>query len=96
MRMMENCDKTHVLVSFYNLLAEHRDNYEQPKVASLISKCLIKLSKNMAILKHQIDISKLLVAMHGYICVLPAQKTITDDGNLRVAKGIVNELTQFE
>ena len=50
----------------------------------------------MAILKHQLDIGKLMLAIHEYLICLPDQKTQTDEGNIRIVKGIIDELTEFE
>jgi hypothetical protein len=47
LRMLENCNQTYIFVVLFRLLTTNKDNKTMPKLAGLIIKCLLKLSKIM-------------------------------------------------
>lgn len=67
-----------------------------PKLAGLIIKCLLKLSKIMDKLIDKLDLSKFLVAIHEYLVVIDHDnKTQNDDLGIRIVKTLVNEVVKL-
>lgn len=97
LRMLENCNHTHIFVVLFSLLIKYKDDASQPKVVSLIIKCLLKLSKNMEKLIDKVNLSKLLVAIHEYLCSMPTEKrTQNDDLGTRIAKTLINDIVRLK
>ena len=67
LRMLENCQHTHIFLVLFSLLSKYRDDPANVKVPSLIIKCLLKLSKNMEKIIDKIELDKFLLAIHEYL-----------------------------
>jgi len=70
LRMLENCNHTYIFVVLFTLLKDKKDDMSMPKLAGLIIKCLLKLSKIMDKLIDKLDLSKFLIAIHEYLCCI--------------------------
>lgn len=70
LRMLENCNHTYIFTVLFTLLKNYKDDTSMPKLAGLIIKCLLKLSKIMDKLIEKIDLCKFLVAIHEYLAVV--------------------------
>lgn len=97
LRMLENCNHTYIFVVLFGLLTKYKDSTEQPKIPSLIIKCLLKLSKNMDKLIEKVDLKKFMVAIHEYLVTIPLdKKTQNDDLGTRIAKTLINEIVKLK
>lgn len=97
LRMLENCQHTHIFLVLFSLLTKYRDDPANAKVPSLIIKCLLKLSKNMEKIIEKIDLDKFLLAIHEYlVSVGNEQKSNNDDLGLRIAKTLINETVRLK
>lgn len=96
LRMLENCNHSHIFVVLFGLLTKYKDSEEQPKIPSLIIKCLLKLSKNMEKLIEKIDLNKFLVSIHEYLVTIDSNKTQNDDLGTRIAKTLINEIVKLK
>ena len=97
LRMLENCNHTYIFVVLFTLLRRHKDNPAMPKLAGLIIKCLLKLSKIMDKLIEKIDLSKFLVAIHEYLSAIDHDnKSQNDDLGIRIVKTLVNEVVKLK
>lgn len=97
LRMLENCQHTHIFLVLFSLLTKYRDDPNNAKVPSLIIKCLLKLSKNMEKIIDKIDLDKFLLAIHEYlISVGNDNKSNNDDLGMRIAKTLVNETVRLK
>lgn len=68
-----------------------------PKLAGLIIKCLLKLSKIMEKLIDKLDLKKFLVAIHEYLVVIDHEnKSQNDDLGIRIVKTLVNEVVKLK
>jgi hypothetical protein len=70
LRMLENCNHTYIFVVLFTLLKNYKDDTSMPKLAGLIIKCLLKMSKIMDKLIDKIDLSRFLLAIHEYLQVI--------------------------
>eukprot|EP00899_Mesostigma_viride_P007986 jgi/Mesvir1/17189/Mv07609-RA.2 len=70
------------------------------KFLDLIVKCLIKLTKALAQTIHDIDVDKLLLAIHAYLSALGVEeirrRAVADDKPLRMVKTVLHELTKLK
>lgn len=97
LRMLENCQHTHIFLVLFSLLTKYRDDPANAKVPSLIIKCLLKLSKNMEKIIEKIDLDKFLLAIHEYlVSVGNQQASSNDDLGLRIAKTLINETVRLK
>lgn len=97
LRMLENCNHTYIFVVLFGLLTKYKDSADQPKIPSLIIKCLLKLSKNMDKLIEKVDLKKFMVAIHEYLVTIPLdKKTQNDDLGTRIAKTLINEIVKLK
>lgn len=97
LRMLENCNHTFIFVVLFKLLRLNKDNADMPKLAGLIIKCLLKLSKIMDKLIENINLSKFLVAIHEYLCVINHDnKSQNDDLGIRIVKTLINEVVKLK
>lgn len=94
--MLENCNHTYIFVVLFGLLTKYKDSEDQPKIPSLIIKCLLKLSKNMDKLIDKIDLKKFMVAIHEYLVTITDKKTQNDDLGTRIAKTLINEIVKLK
>lgn len=70
LRMLENCDHTHIFCVLFDLLRRYKEYHSLPKLPGLIIKCLLKLSKILDKLIDQLDMKRLLLAIHKYLVVI--------------------------
>lgn len=56
LRMLENCNLSYIFCVLFRLLREYKDDTSMPKLAGLIIKCLLKLSKIMDKLIDKLDL----------------------------------------
>ena len=97
LRMLENCNHTYIFVVLFGLLTKYKDSPDQPKIPSLIIKCLLKLSKNMDKLIEKVDLKRFMVAIHEYLVTIPLdKKSQNDDLGTRIAKTLVNEIVKLK
>ena len=96
LRMLENCNHTYIFVVLFTLLKDKKDDMSMPKLAGLIIKCLLKLSKIMDKLIDKLDLSKFLIAIHEYLCCIDHEnKSQNDDLGIRIVKTLVNEVVKL-
>jgi len=96
LRMLENCNHTYIFCVLFTLLKNKKDDATMPKLAGLIIKCLLKLSKIMDKLIDKLDLSKFLVAIHEYLVVIDHEnKSQNDDLGIRIVKTLVNEVVKL-
>lgn len=97
LRMLENCNHTYIFVVLFSLLTSYKDDKTKPKLAGLIIKCLLKLSKIMDKLIEKIDLSKFLVSIHEYMAAIDHDnKSQNDDLGIRIVKTLVNEVVKLK
>lgn len=95
--MLENCNHTYIFVVLFGLLVRFKDNSDMPKLPGLIIKCLLKLSKIMDKLIEKIDLSRFLLAIHKYLCIINHDaKSQNDDLGIRIVKTLVNEVVKLQ
>lgn len=73
LRALENCNHTDILVVLFQLLKKYKDYGKLPKLAALIVKCILKLSKIIDKIIDKLDLEKVLVAIHELIIDIPAE-----------------------
>jgi len=96
LRMLENCNHTYIFCVLFTLLKNKKDDASMPKLAGLIIKCLLKLSKIMDKLIDKLDLAKFLVAIHEYLVVIDHDnKSQNDDLGIRIVKTLVNEVVKL-
>jgi len=97
LRMLENCNHTYIFCTLFSLLRQHKENIKMPKLAGLIIKCLLKMSKLMDKLIEKLDLSKFLVAIHEYLAIIDHdKKSQNDDLGIRIVKTLVNEVVKLK
>ena len=97
LRMLENCNHTYIFVVLFTMLKNYKDDTSMPKLAGLIIKCLLKMSKIMDKLIDKIDLSRFLLAIHEYLQVIDHEnKTQNDDLGIRIVKTLVNEVVKLK
>lgn len=97
LRLLENCNHTHIFCVLFNLLKKYKDYRLQPKLPGLIIKCLLKLSKLLEKLIGRLDQERILVVIHEYLVSIDHEnKTSNDDMGIRIVKTLVNELVKVK
>jgi cytoskeleton-associated protein 5 len=95
LRILENCQATLVFVVLIRLLTRYRNDQSIPKMSGLIIRCLLKLTKILGNLKADLQVSRLLLAMHEYL-IEHRGTTATDEIGNKTIKTILNELVKLE
>jgi len=103
LKMLENCNPTNTFVALIELFRLHKNAepvtgaVKTGKLPSLIIKCILKLTKVMEALIPNLNISRLLIALHEYMLVNPSNvpKTANDDIGIRIIKTIINDLVKI-
>lgn len=81
----------------FKLLKQYKDNSDMPKLAGLIIKCLLKLSKIMDRLIDNLNLAKFLVAIHEYLTSINNDnKSQNDDLGIRIVKTLINEVVKVK
>lgn len=70
LRMLENCNHTYIFCVLFSLLRKFKDYKLQPKLPSLIIKCLLKLSKLLDKLVDRLIPEKVLIVIHEYLVAI--------------------------
>lgn len=97
LRLLDNCQTTHVYCSLYNLLRKYKDILTLPKLPGLVIKCLLKLAKHVDKMALEMDFGRILTAIHEYLLVIDHEnKTPNDDMGIRITKTIINELVKIK
>ncbi|OMJ81606.1 hypothetical protein SteCoe_17878 [Stentor coeruleus] len=92
LRILEHCHPTRTFIILIRLLTKYKSGASLQKMPGLIIRCLLKLTKIMSELIHQIELDKLLLVMHEYL----SGYGIDDiDGN-RAIKFILTELVNLQ
>jgi cytoskeleton-associated protein 5 len=95
LRMLENCNHTFIFCVLFRLLKKYKDHKLQPKLPSLIIKCLLKLSKLLDKLVGRLDAKSVLLVIHEYLTSINHEsKTQNDEMGIRIVKTMVNELVK--
>ena len=95
LRLLENCNHTHIFCVLFNLLRKLKDYKTLQKLPGLIIKCLLKLSKILEKLISRLDTERILFVVHEYLISIDHDsKTSNDEMGIRIVKTIVNELVK--
>ena len=95
LRILENCPVTLVFVVLIRLLTHYRNDQSVPKMSGLIIRCLLKLTKILGNLKADLEVGRLLLAMHEYLIEHRGSTAADEIGN-KTIKTILNELVKLE
>ena len=98
LRILEHCKPTLIFVVLIRLMTKYRSSSASSassaaKMPSLIIRCLLKLNKILPSLIRQLEVSKILLAMHEYL--LAGGLAGPDDVGLRTVKTLVSELVKL-
>ena len=97
LRILENANHTYILCVLFNLLRKYKDFNKLQKLPGLIIKCLLKLSKILEKLIDQLDMEKVLLAIHEYLVTINHDnKTSNDEMGIRIVKTVINELVKLK
>jgi cytoskeleton-associated protein 5 len=95
LRMLENCNHTYIFCVLFGLLRKYKDYKLQPKLPSLIIKCLLKLSKLLDKLVSRLEFDKVLIVIHEYLVAIDHDnKTQNDEMGIRIVKTMVNDMVK--
>ena len=94
LRILEHCRPTRIFVVLIRLLTKYKSGTTLQKMTGLIIRCLLKLTKIMASLIHQIEAEKLLVAMHEYL--VQSKPCSPDDVGSKTLKTILAEVVKLQ
>lgn len=98
LRILENCHPTIVFCVFLNLLRKYKGCVHIEKLPSIIVKCLLKVTKIMPSIIDQINVERILLAIHQYLIAnsLNVSDNIPDENGMRITKTIVNEIVKLK
>jgi len=107
LKILENSDRTTSFTMLLSLLrkvpalpavSDGSGQTEVHKFGDLVVRCLVKLTKTLAATIAKVDVSRLLLAIHGYFMALNADelrhRTQVDDKPLRMVKTLLYEITK--
>lgn len=96
LRILENCNHTHIICVLVDLQRKYRDYASMPKVPNLIVKCVLKISKIIEKLIDRIEVEQVLLSMHEYMLVINHEsRTQNDDTGIKMLKTVLNEIIKF-
>ena len=96
LRMLENCQHTHIFCTLFGLLKKYKDDRSMPKLPGLIIKCLLKLSKIMERIIEKLDVERFLISVHEYLAVVDhTSKSQNDELGIRICKTLINEVVKL-
>lgn len=97
LRMLDNCDPSIIFCVLFKLLRKYKDYRTLPKLADIIIKCLLKLSKVLEKLTDQLDVERILLVIHEYLQEIDdLNKSRNDEMGSRICKTVVNELVKLK
>ena len=95
LRLMDHANPSHIFCVLFNLLRKYKEYTVLPKLPGLIIKCLLKLSKVLEKTTSVLDIERILLVIHEYLCVIDHnQKSSNDEMGVRIVKTVINELVK--
>ena len=94
LRILEHCRPTRIFVVLIRLLTKYKSGPSLQKMTGLIIRCLLKLTKIMGSLIHQIEIDKLLIAMHEYL--VQSKLMSPEDVGSKTIKTILTEIVKLQ
>jgi len=97
LRVLEHCKPTRIFVVLIKLLTKYINETSLSKMPGLIIRCLLKLTKILSTVIHQLEVDKILVAMHEYLVEHKINSTAnTDEMGTKTIKTIINELVKLQ
>ncbi|OMJ81605.1 hypothetical protein SteCoe_17877 [Stentor coeruleus] len=94
LRVLEHCRPTRTFIVLIRLLTKYKSGASLQKMTGLIIRCLLKLTKIMSGLIHQIEIDKLLLVMHEYLSGYKLAGI--DDLGSKTIKTILTEVVKLQ
>lgn len=94
LRMLEHCKPTLIIVVLIRLLTKYKTGTSLQKMTGLIIRCLLKLAKIMPSLIRQIEIGKILIAMHEYL--VGSKLSSSEDVGSKIIKTILTEIVKLQ
>ena len=93
LKILETCNPNTMFQLLFDLLIKHRKICGFSKFIGLIIKCILKLTKILDALLPNLDLSKLFLKFHLYVCECFNENIKNnDDLGLKMVKTIINEL----
>lgn len=93
LKILETCNPNTMFQLLFDLLIKHRKICGFSKFIGLIIKCILKLTKILDALLPNLDLSKLFLKFHLYVCeCFNENLKNNDDLGLKMVKTIINEL----
>ena len=98
LRILENCHPTIVFFTFLSLLRKYKGCQHIKKLSGIIVKCLLKVTKIIPEIIDEINIERILLAIHEYLLApsLNPSDSSGDEVGIRITKTIVNELVKLK
>lgn len=97
LKILETCNPNTMFQILFDLLIKHRKICGFSKFIGLIIKCILKLTKILDALLPNLDLSKLFLKFHLYVCeCFNENLKNNDDLGLKMVKTIINELISIK
>lgn len=98
LRVLEHCRPTRIFVVLIKLLTKYINDLGLPKMAGLVIRCLLKLTKILNTLIHQLEVDRVLIAMHEYLIEHKISNAAAsgDEMGTKTIKTIINELVKLQ
>ena len=95
LRILENCQPTLTFCVFLSLLKKYKGCIHIEKLPGIIVKCLIKITRIIPQTIEQINVERVLLAIHEYLIAPSLQENTENETNgIKITKTIVNEIVR--
>lgn len=94
LRLLENTKPTRIILVLIRLMTKYKSGVVLPKIPGLIVRCLLKLAKVMSTFIHQIEIDKVLLAMHEYL--IQNKIATGEDLGCKTLKSLLTEIVKLQ
>ena len=97
LKILETCSANNIFQILFDLLIKHRKSCIFSKFIALVIKCILKLTKVMEVLLPALDLEKLFLKFHIYVCEFFNENfKNNEDLGVKTIKTIINEIIKIK
>ena len=94
LRLLEHSSPSKIIIVLIRLLSKYRASSRFIKMPSMITRCLMKMMKGLNLVIQQIEVGKVLLAMHEYL--IQIKNSVNDDLGVKTLKTFLVEIVKVQ
>jgi cytoskeleton-associated protein 5 len=94
LRLLDHSAPSKMTIVLIRLLSKYRGQNRFLKMPGMITRCLMKIMKNLQVIIQQIEVGKVFLAMHEYL--IQVKNSLNDDLGVKTLKSFLVEIVKVQ